>query len=348
MVLFVFGIIVPITSSICYTFVVAQYATEVAPRIMAYGSGVKDLCTIFFYTLVCIILHAVQQEYVLDKISKKLHLSKIKTSMFNESGQLLVFYLLSIVWSGDLIIKEDLLLNIRSLWEDYPHLHMPFMLKFFYIIQISYWIHCYPELYLSKVKREEIPSKVKFATINLFYVSAAYFLNFNQVGILLLFLHYLSEGFYHFARLFNIMDKEEKNSKISNMVSYIVFALSRISTIILSLVTFLIGLTKNEKPEEERKEGDYNTLPIRFGSFALVFALQMYLLFFFVKDHINQLKEMKLPIGSLLKQQSTETEVEEEPKYVQKKRKDRKKESHLTEADQNLKRTTRSKKPKAK
>lgn len=105
------------------------------------------------------------------------------------------------------------------------------------------------------------------------------------------------------------------------MVSYIVFALSRISTIILSLVTFLIGLSKFEKSEEERVEGDYNTLPIRLGAFALVCALQMYLLFFFVKDHITQLKEMKLPIGSLLKQPSVETEVEEDTKYVPKKRK---------------------------
>ncbi len=58
---------------------------------------------------------------------------------------------------------------------------MPFMLKFFYIIQIAYWIHCYPELYFSKVKREEIPSKIKFSTINLFYVTAAYALKYGNM-----------------------------------------------------------------------------------------------------------------------------------------------------------------------
>ncbi|XP_065204752.1 translocating chain-associated membrane protein 1-like 1 [Planococcus citri] len=350
MVLFVFGIIVPITSSVCYTFVAAQYANEIAPRVVAYGTGVKDLCTIFFYTLVCIILHAVLQEYVLDKISKKLHLSKIKTSMFNESGQLLVFCLISIVWAGDLIIKDDLLLNIRTIWQDYPHLNMPFMLKFFFIIQISYWIHCFPELYLSKAKREEIPAKVKLATINLIYVSALYFLNFNRVGILLMFLHYLSDGFYHFAILFDIVDKEEKNSKISSLVSDIVFALSRISTIVLSLVTFVFGLSSTEKPAEEVQDGDYNTLPIRLSAFGLISALQVYRFLFFFRNHVSQLKEIKLPIGSLLKQQqqqtSSETELEDEPKYT--KRQNRKKESHLPEVDQNLKRTTRSKKLKAK
>jgi hypothetical protein len=32
---------------------------------------------------------------------------------------------------------------------------------------MSYWVHVLPELYLQKVKREEITSKVVFATVNL-------------------------------------------------------------------------------------------------------------------------------------------------------------------------------------
>ncbi|XKL69340.1 hypothetical protein PGB90_007109 [Kerria lacca] len=347
MVVFVFGMLVPLTSSLCNSFVTLQYGTEISEKMTRYGIGLKDICTIFFYSLVCIILHAIQQEYVLDKISKKLHLSKIKTSMFNDSGQLLVFYLLLIIWSGDLIIKEDLLLNIRFLWEGYPHIYMPFLMKFFYIVQIGYWIHTYPELYFSKTKREEIPSKIKFSTINLFYVSAAYVFHFNRVGVLLLFLHSLSEGFYHFARLFNIIDKEEKNSKIANMVSDIVFALSRISTIILSLVTFSIGLTKSEKPEIERPEGDYNTLLVRIGAFLLVVVLQLYLLFYFIRDHSKQLREIKIPIRSLLKQQPLTQKKNESVKFSQKKKKSKNTgESELTEADQNLKRNIHSKKGK--
>lgn len=31
-----------------------------------YGAGLKDACTIFFYFMIAIVLHAVIQEYVLD------------------------------------------------------------------------------------------------------------------------------------------------------------------------------------------------------------------------------------------------------------------------------------------
>ncbi|KAK2113862.1 hypothetical protein P7K49_008128 [Saguinus oedipus] len=63
-----------------------------------YHYGPKDLVTILFYIFITIILHAVVQEYILDKISKRLHLSKVKHSKFNESGQLVVFHLTSVIW----------------------------------------------------------------------------------------------------------------------------------------------------------------------------------------------------------------------------------------------------------
>lgn len=31
-----------------------------------YESGWKDYCAVFFYTLICIIMHAILQEYLLD------------------------------------------------------------------------------------------------------------------------------------------------------------------------------------------------------------------------------------------------------------------------------------------
>ncbi len=41
----------------------------------------------------------------LQKLNRKMHLSKVKHSKFNESGQLLVFYVVSAVWGTDIIIR---------------------------------------------------------------------------------------------------------------------------------------------------------------------------------------------------------------------------------------------------
>lgn len=57
------------------------------------------------------------ENFYSQKISKRLHLSKSKLSKFNESGQLVVFYLTSVIWGADAILREGFLGNISALWE---------------------------------------------------------------------------------------------------------------------------------------------------------------------------------------------------------------------------------------
>lgn len=46
--------------------------------------------------------------FILQKLNRKLHLSKVKHSKFNESGQLVTFYLFSIFWGMDIMMKVSL------------------------------------------------------------------------------------------------------------------------------------------------------------------------------------------------------------------------------------------------
>jgi len=148
------------------------------------------------------------------------------------------------------------------------------------------------------------------------------------------------------------------------MVSDIVFMLARFGSAILSFVTFLVGLAKHDKPEGETAEGEFNNLIVRLSAFALTVPLQLYLLFFFVKEYMQKLKETKVP--TLLKPPSRKQDL----RSVQRKKSmfrshatslpgsvilihpfqftDRNNdgESELTEADQNLKRTIRARKAK--
>ncbi|KAK9505911.1 hypothetical protein O3M35_009876 [Rhynocoris fuscipes] len=175
--LFVVGLMIQATSPYAYMFIALHHnSTEQTnvESVVRYTYGLKDVCVTFFYFLICIVIHAIIQEYILDKISRKLHLSKVKHSKFNESGQLLFFYGMSIFWGGHIILKENLLLNFSSLWEGYPHTEMVFMFKFFFIIQLAYWLHQFPELYFQKVKKEEMPEKICYATVALIFISAAY------------------------------------------------------------------------------------------------------------------------------------------------------------------------------
>lgn len=350
--IFVVGLMVQVTSPLAYMFIAVHHnvsseqAQQGIPDVTRYTYGYKDLCAIFFYFLISIVMHAIIQEYVLDKISRKLHLSKVKHSKFNESGQLLVFYVMSVLWGGDAIMKENLVLNISSLWEGYPHGEMTFMFKFFFIIQMAYWLHCYPELYFQRTKREEMPARIRYASVGLLYVAAAYLLNFNRVAICLLVIHYLSEALFHIARLIDFVDKEEKGSKAGYLVSDVGFVLARLSSIILSVLTFWYGLSLSDTQGLDLPAGNFNIPAIRLFALAAVCLLQAYLMFHFITDKLRQLRE-----------QAPQIPPRKTPakKSAPKKKKDESKKSaidddvnELTEVDQNTKKSLRSRANKTK
>ncbi|XP_072874719.1 translocating chain-associated membrane protein 1 [Chlorocebus sabaeus] len=166
---FLLGLMFEITAKASIIFVTLQYnvtlpATEEQATESAslYYYGIKDLATVFFYMLVAIIIHAVIQEYMLDKINRRMHFSKTKHSKFNESGQLSAFYLFACVWGTFILISENYISDPTILWRAYPHNLMTFQMKFFYISQLAYWLHAFPELYFQKTKKEDIPLTTSF------------------------------------------------------------------------------------------------------------------------------------------------------------------------------------------
>ncbi|XP_016353219.1 translocating chain-associated membrane protein 2-like [Sinocyclocheilus anshuiensis] len=173
------GLMFETTAKTAILFIQPQYNISTMSadgEVTLYLYGWKDCATVVFYLCITIILHAVVQEYVLDKVNRRLHLSKSKNTKFNESGQLCVFYLVSSLWSLYVIATEGYLLHPSSLWENYPHVHLRFQVKFFYLTQLAYWFHALPELYFQKVRKEEIPRQLQYISLYLLHILAAYLL----------------------------------------------------------------------------------------------------------------------------------------------------------------------------
>eukprot|EP00102_Acyrthosiphon_pisum_P011759 XP_008180615.2 PREDICTED: translocating chain-associated membrane protein 1-like [Acyrthosiphon pisum] len=204
------SIMVHLTSPVSSLFVTLQYVQAPGPNtFQTYGTGLKDLFAIFYYFLICIVLRDIIQEYVLDKIVHKLHLSKSKNSKFNESGQLIVFNAVSLIWALYILVKDNWLADLSSLWIGYPYSTLSFSTKLFYIIQLAYWAHIMPELYFQKNKKENMFSRVKYSLLYLAFVSAIYITNFHRIGVVLLLLNYVCGLTKHAIKLIHITEKEE-------------------------------------------------------------------------------------------------------------------------------------------
>jgi len=272
------------------------------PLLVSYTTGVKDVALIMFYTLICIVMHAVIQEYVLDKLNRRLHLSKIKHSKFNESGQLLVFYLVSVIWGSEILRRENWLSSLPSLWTGYPHLEMSYMSKFYFIIQLSYWLHCFPELYFQKIKRDEMTSRATYASIYLVMWSVAYVFHLNRVALCLGVLHYFVEGLFHASRLFYFADK----TSVANFgfkLWNILFPFARFGSLTLSTLTFWFGLAQSSRPTVSVSEGNFNTPIIRINLLAAEFLLQAWMMWNFINFHLKRSREKAAELSAAKRKQ---------------------------------------------
>ncbi|KPP77857.1 translocating chain-associated membrane protein 2-like [Scleropages formosus] len=292
LVLFVLiGLMFEATAKTAFMFILPQYNTStLSPEgeVSLYHYGWRDCITILFYCLITIILHAVVQEYILDKVNRRLHLSKSKNTKFNESGQLCVFHLVSSVWALYILITEGYILNLSSLWKNYPHLHLRFQVKFYYLSQLAYWLHTLPELYFQKVRKEDIPRRLQYISLYLLHIMLAYLLNLTRLGLVLLFLQYLSELGFHLSRLFYFVD--ESHHKLFNLWAGS-FVVTRMVTLILLFLVVGFGLARVENQYMDWEAGSFNTLLIRMVVLLVVCLTQAWLLWRFIHFQLRRWRE---------------------------------------------------------
>ncbi|XP_054622156.1 translocating chain-associated membrane protein 1 isoform X2 [Dunckerocampus dactyliophorus] len=289
---FLLGLMFEVTSKFAVLFITVQYnvtlSTNEETAVNHFHHGFKDLATIFFYMLVAIIMHAIIQEYVLDKINRKKHFSKTKHSKFNESGQLSAFYLFSFGWGTSILLSENFLSNPVSLWEGYPHTLMPFQMKFYYICQIGYWLHALPELYFQKTKKEDIPRQLVYIFLYLVHIAGAYILNLNRLGLVLLVLHYFVELLFHVSRLVYFSNE---NRQMGFTVWAVLFVLGRLLTLSLSVLTVGFGLANAENQGFDLAAGNFNILFVRITVLAAVCLTQAFMMWKFINFQLRRWRE---------------------------------------------------------
>lgn len=309
---FVVGLMFQVTAPLASLFVAVNHNASAepaddqprGPAQILYSYGLKDISCIFFYFLICIIVHAVVQEYVIDRMNRKLHLSKVNHRKFNESGQLLAFFVVSVFWGANIMYKDGLIFDLAGLWTNYPEAHakMTFQHKFFFIIQIAYWLHQFPELYFQKIKKDEMFNRIQVAVIYLAVILAAYILNFTKLALALLVVHYASECVFLAARILHFAAKPAL-AKRAFFVRNVTFVPVRLSAIVASVLTFYFGLAK-EKQGWDLATGNFNTQVFRISCLVGIALLQAWMLWNFMTFHLRKRRERAQATQSQKKKQS--------------------------------------------
>ncbi|XP_072120785.1 translocating chain-associated membrane protein 2 isoform X3 [Mobula birostris] len=269
-VLVLIGLMFEVTAKTAFMFISPQHNVSTSTAdgdVVYYVYGTSDCVTISFYIFITIILHAVVQEYALDKLNKRLHLSKVKHS------------------------KEGYISSPSTLWEDYPHTHLSFQMKLFYLYQISYWIHMLPELYFQRARKEEIPRQLLYITLYFLHITGAYLLNLTRLGLVLLVLQSVAELVFHLARL--LYFSNEDNQRLFNVWA-VVFVLTRLVTLTLAVLVVGFGLSRVQHQTFDVEKGIFNSLPIRLTILLAACLPQGWMMWRFINFQLRRCRESQL------------------------------------------------------
>lgn len=109
-----------------------------APQIY-YRAGARDLGALGFYTVVWITVHCIIQEYGVDKMQRRLHMSRVRLARFSESSHLAPFAAISLAFAVYNLYELGLHKGFALLWNGYPdtHRYLPLNWKLFFLLQVS-------------------------------------------------------------------------------------------------------------------------------------------------------------------------------------------------------------------
>ncbi|GAV03394.1 hypothetical protein RvY_13823 [Ramazzottius varieornatus] len=296
-ILILIGMMAPVTNWLAVPFVAmtsnvtTQEELQADPgRPIEYTTGFRDVFAVIFYAMVCIIMHQIIQEYIVDKITRRLHLSKLRTSRFSESAQLVCFYLITFIWAVDLMVGRGYLTNHRTVWENYPHSKMLFHEKFFMVLQLAHWVHTYAELYLQKVKKEDMQSRLIYQTINLVVVLAAYMTNFHRLLAVLMLVESAVQVLFHSAKILHYSERNRWAAPLFSAFNA-AFVFSRFLSVALSGYVMLYALKPSQISSIDRETGNYNTPFIKVVAFAGIVVLNFWMLTRFLTFHFRRRRE---------------------------------------------------------
>ncbi|KAI6229357.1 TLC domain-containing protein [Aphelenchoides besseyi] len=290
----VLGFMFQVTLPFSQLLVVPQYNTtfqqtnDSAPQVL-YRSGVRDLGALFFYTIVWITVHCIVQEFIIDKIQRRLHMSRSRLTRFSESSQLAPFAIYSLGHALYILHEMGVQKDFSLLWSGYPeaHRYVPLNYKLFFIFQISYWLHQFPEFYFQKLKRDEIRERTVYSVLFLGFITIAYFANFTRLALVLLAIEYLSLAILHGSRIFYFSSRNP-NAGRSFRIWNLTFIIVRLSSMVISVLVLWYGLRSLETPYINLQSGNFNTHVIRLNALFFLLAVQLYLIYQFARFHFSR------------------------------------------------------------
>merc|ERR1712179_633819 len=131
-------------------------------------------------------------------------------------------------------------------------------------------------------------------TLYLIFITASYMFRFTRLSLVLLVVHYLAEVVFHTCRILAYAEKTSISSKLYKLGD-LLFVLARLSSVILTVLTFWYGLAQAPMEQQvvDMAAGNFNTGLFRLNALVAVCLLQAWLMWNFIMFQVKRMREAK-------------------------------------------------------
>ncbi|KAJ1916958.1 Sphingosine N-acyltransferase lag1 [Mycoemilia scoparia] len=247
-----------------------------------YVRGTDDVYFIGYWIVKLIFLRNIFLDYVFPIFASWGNIRSSRKSLrFCEVGWMCLYY--TVMWTIGMKVMYDspYWLNTKNLYAGYPedHITMPYGLKWFYLVQLAFWIQNLHIIYVEERRKDHYEMLTHhFITIAL--VTASYQSHFTRWGHVFMVIMDAPDIFLTLAKVLRYMG-------FNSLCNY-VFAMFTGSWFInkhyLCFIMMWSIWTEAEDliPEEKRYPNNaqsYATYPLMYGFLALLCLLQCILIF---------------------------------------------------------------------
>merc|ERR1719378_1487865 len=163
----------------------------------------------------------------------------------------------------------------------------------------------------------------------------------QKKNVFVMGIHYISEAIFHVCRLLAYSEKTSISNKLFKFGD-LVFVLARLSSVILSVLTFWFGFAKLPAEQQvfDLETGNFNTGLIRLNSLIAVCLLQAFLMWNFIVCQFKRMRETKSSSSSSSGSGVNKRKTEQEKAKARKLKREQE-DSDLPEVDQDAKKKTK-------
>ncbi|KAK9767492.1 Sphingosine N-acyltransferase lag1 [Basidiobolus ranarum] len=171
-----------------------------------YGAGVDDVYVMGFWFVMFIFLRAFTTHYILGPFATYWGVKKYeKKQRFIEQSWQFVFFLGS--WSVGMYIMyhSPYWFNPHHFWIGYPHQHLSYLTKWYYLIITGYWLSQMFVVHVEKRRKDHVVMVVHHC-VTIALLVGSYFSNLTRIGNAVLCMMDFSDIILAFAKSLYYLD----------------------------------------------------------------------------------------------------------------------------------------------